>query len=531
MAQTGADIRFERFAWKPAPGTGARCLAALVVSFLLFGPYLANVSRDYTRVCYFWRLSDTLGLVLLVVLVAGLFVVVGEVIRWTNRAVAIRLFRHAFVVGLGLGLVANVAFILPKLHLLNWTPSPNSKTVACIAVLLIATAAFINKKSRLAKRCQLLCQAISPAVPLTFASLLLQQNYPEQVDPLPIVGQPCAATVHEGGTARGGIYVLLFDEWSYERTFDSGQPLSRFANLAAFTQEATVYHNASSPAGNTEASLPGILYQTNDAVVVDRGRFGFEHEGKFVSARECQNMFSRLGPLGFQTAMIGFALPYRSWLGDSVDVCRSRCYYERGEDAASGLRMHLLNAIGYAPDPWTQRWYKRMEARSIHSVICGILGNTRHDMSTIVREWPTNTFLFAHVHLPHMPAVLNSDLKFRDPKQTAWGDADLAGYESNLQAVDATIGEFVAELRRAGKYDNSVVVLTSDHSWRNDPERTSGRSSVPITHVPLLVKAPGQVQPASVNSKFETKNLGALIESLVGRKSEPGVLITENCRK
>lgn len=527
MADISTEIRFERFPRLP-PGTGSRSLVALVVSFVLFGPYLANVSRDYTRVCYFWRLEDTFALVLLVAVLAAVIFGLGEAIRSTRRALLIRVFDHAVVLGLALGVLANASFFLTKLNLVSWAASPRAKAVGCGALFLLVSLGFLCSKVRLVKICEQMCLIVSPAIPLTFITLFAQQDYPGRMDPMPVLGHECAAVNSSSDRFAGGVYVFLFDEWSYGRTFENGRVMPRFSRLAEFSNSATVYEDAHSPAGNTEASVPGLLFQTADSVVVDRGRFGFSREGRFVSARDCQSIFSRIEPLGFHSALVGFSLPYGFWLGDDVDVCRVRCYYPRGEDALSTAGLHLLHALRYSPDPWSHRWYKRMETRSVHSVICTILDSTRRDVGAIVREWPANTFLMAHVHLPHMPALMNADLTFRSPHETAWRDDDPAGYESNLLAVDAVAGEFIAELRAAGKYDNSLVIFTSDHNWRKDPLFKNGGSEPLLTHVPLLVKAPGQTESASVSSRFETKNLGALIESLIAPQRQAGTQVVQN---
>jgi arylsulfatase A-like enzyme len=94
--------------------------------------------------------------------------------------------------------------------------------------------------------------------------------------------------------------------------------------------------------------------------------------------------------------------------------------------------------------------------------------------------------------------------------------------------MDALLGDFVAALQQAGKYDDATIVLTSDHTWRKDPNWAAGRLTGPKTRVPLLVKAPRQDHPVSVTKRFETKNLGELIESIVRPPGMGDVLITEN---
>jgi hypothetical protein len=517
MADNSTTIRFQRFAGEGfMSNPGSRLATALVASFLLFGPYLANASRDYTRYCYFWRLSDTVSLLLLVLMVAACFALLGEAIRRTGEAALIRLCNHVFLLIVGAGLLGNMAFVAPKLSRLAWTPSPAQIGVGWLLIILVVAYSWLQPRCTLVLRCRQGCQILAPVAVLTFASLLLQKNYPEPLDPLPVSVHPCSFEPASDTHTSSGVYVFLFDEWSYERTFVDGRVLSRYPNLAAFARTATVYQDARSPAVDTERSLPGILFQTNDSAQVQHAALGFERGGTFAPVQEYQSIFARLDTLGYRGVMVGFALPFRLWLGDDVGACRSYCYYARPTGLRTGIGLHLLNAFRYIPDAWSHRIYKRLEQDRVHEHFRTILSGTRHDVHKVIGEWPAGTFLFAHLHLPHMPALMNPDLTFRNLRQTFWNDASTDGYESNLAAMDALAGEFLEALRQAGKFDDAIIVFTSDHGWRHDPRRIAGHHNPPVTQVPLIVKAPRQTEPHSVHTRFETSGLGGLIESLTG---------------
>lgn len=514
-------IRFERFSWRFASGAGERLAVAVMAVFLLFSPYLANVSRDYTRLCYFWTVRDSFELILILSTAALLLAAVGELIHHAGISWMSRVHRLLLLALLGAGVMANVVFIGQKVPHLRWLVSVVQGSVGWLALAVFAVHAALSRRSRVVARTRVLCKVFIPVVPITFAGLLWQATYPAPLEPV-TYPSPVAATTDVnaarltgGTTPSGGIYLFLFDEWSYERTFRNGAALERYPNLAAFAASATVYHDAHAPGTKTEQSIPAMLYQTDLPVRIHQGRFGFAGDGGFVPIDELQSVFARLQPLGYREAVVGFSLPYRLWLGDHVDLCRSYCYYLHGTDTSSRIAQHLTNVWYYSPETWTSRMRKRYEKRAVHDLIISIIADAHRDVHAIIRNWPDRTFLFAHLHLPHPPAVVHADLAPRAAWQTIWADESVAGYENNLAAMDVMLGELVQALRDTGKFDDSVVVLTADHNWRSDPDLTQEEKAQRLSHVPLLVKSPGQTDRRSVTRRFETCRLGELIESIV----------------
>lgn len=66
-------------------------------------------------------------------------------------------------------------------------------------------------------------------------------------------------------------------------------------------------------------------------------------------------------------------------------------------------------------------------------------------------------------------------------------------YDAGIQTLDRRMGVFFNELKRAGLYDKSIIVVTSDHgeSFGGEGGFFHGRNREDLLHVPLIVKAPG----------------------------------------
>ena len=94
-------------------------------------------------------------------------------------------------------------------------------------------------------------------------------------------------------------------------------------------------------------------------------------------------------------------------------------------------------------------------------------------------------FLFLHLFEPHSP--------YRAPEPFFSRYADNP-YDGEIAAVDALVGQFLDDLRRRGIYDDSLVVLLSDHGEalgdHGEPEHGILLYRETI-RVPLMVKLPG----------------------------------------
>ena len=92
---------------------------------------------------------------------------------------------------------------------------------------------------------------------------------------------------------------------------------------------------------------------------------------------------------------------------------------------------------------------------------------------------------------------------------------DLANYYDLVTAVDRKVGEVLDALDRAGLAEKTVVILTGDHG-RGLP-RSKRWVYDSGTHVPLIVRWPGQIAPGSVREDIVTfLDLPATTLSLAG---------------
>lgn len=101
-------------------------------------------------------------------------------------------------------------------------------------------------------------------------------------------------------------------------------------------------------------------------------------------------------------------------------------------------------------------------------------------------------------------------------------DADLAElsalYDGNLKMADHAVGRLIEALRAAGRFDDAVFVLTSDHGEAFDEHGFLGHNETlyeEMLRVPLIVRLPGGARPEGVDTAH-LASLGDLLPSVLG---------------
>lgn len=161
-------------------------------------------------------------------------------------------------------------------------------------------------------------------------------------------------------------------------------------------------------------------------------------------------------------------------------------------------------------------------------------------------------FLFANfmeAHHPYLPprpfhskfssSPLRSYLKVKDLAESTYGkdkvdDAlfqeaiDL--YDAEIAYLDDSLGKFFEWLQSEGLFENSMIILTSDHGEQFGEHELCGKRLMghefsvydTLLHVPLLVKNPGQSRGQIVNEPVELVDLlPTITQKLSGINLEP----------
>lgn len=496
--------------------------AALVVVFLLFAPYLAqflrvgkhleDVHKGRNAFWFMWQPGDLWSLLACIAGITLLAVGVRELLRYAGLCRLLRLYDHVFVLALGGGLLANLWFHTQRLH--GFSIGQFGMETQTGWVLLFAAAAYSLARSDfiLILRCRQFCQILSPAILIVLWQLMqLPTIQSRQERPLASSANTTAfIPAANRATANHPVYLFIFDEWSYTRTYKDGRLRPEFRNLAELSAQATIFHNAHSPAHKTYESIPSIFRATPDRPEIADLTPGFMSNDRFVPATAYPSIFTIAGCGNYHKTMLQWGFAINIWLDDELDVRHSYSCYPRAEGVAASAALHLYNAAFFWTDPWTNLAYQKLKSQVEVRSGLATYQWIRDDTMRVLGSKPERAFAILHYPLPHPPYIVNADGSYRgyDPKNHV--SANVEGYQRNLAYLDTLVGEFVKAIKSAGRFDDCLLILTSDHSWRNDPVVTQPTDEN-LTHVPLIVKFPGQQQPSRVDADFRTYHLGELI--------------------
>lgn len=287
----------------------------------------------------------------------------------------------------------------------------------------------------------------------------------------------------------------------------------RFPNLAAFAERATWYRRYTIAHAKTDYSVPSVL----------SGQFPRSVAPTYANYPE--NLFTLLAPTHHLTVFESItelcalpecgrdapgAIPQELtprfvdllrltalfWQrritpddkgGEGVGDFQESLTAVRDSDAATG-RPASLSSVPLSADA---RIPKRLD----------------RFLATLVHGEPTLYFL--HIQLPHVPwrffpdgttyemPYAKADFEFTNRGGDGWvGRAKEFRFLMQMQYTDALVGKIFARLEERGLFDESLIIVTSDHGRSFKPTGPI-RALLPTTvdavaYAPLLVKRPGQ---------------------------------------
>jgi arylsulfatase A-like enzyme len=96
-------------------------------------------------------------------------------------------------------------------------------------------------------------------------------------------------------------------------------------------------------------------------------------------------------------------------------------------------------------------------------------------------------------------------------------------YDEAIRHVDYHVGAFLDELKRQGRYDDSIVVVSADHG--ESFTKGYGQHGGPMLHeelvrIPLFIKAPGQRAHREVTDPTELVDLKPTLLELAGIRAD-----------
>ncbi len=318
--------------------------------------------------------------------------------------------------------------------------------------------------------------------------------------------------------AQPRIVWLIFDELSYDQTFEHRWPglaLPAFDRLQA---ESTSFSNVQPAGYYTERVIPSLLMGRR----VDRVRsdldgvlalqLGGSDQWRPFDPRA--TLFADAQRLGWTTGVAGWYNPYCRMLASAVDWC----YWRMADGQSDGAlpdRSILQNAMA----PLAERWRALQHGASFPQ--------QRHaeDLNVLMPEAlaligdENIRFLLIHLPVPHPPVIYDRHSGRMDGGK---------GYLDNLALADRSLGQLMAAVQATTASSATTIIVCSDHSWRIPMWRSSGewtREDEAASHgrfdprPVLMIHVPGQTTKREVSTPFDAIRLHEIIEELLAGRS------------
>ena len=456
----------------------------------------------------YWRGAATpneyLAVMLDVLLLAAAFFFTLTVVRRLDRPFAWKAVRA----GLGLLLLIPLNFLrlhtpgLPLSHL-SRRFGPWVLWVSVIALGLVFVLVLVRRLELFGRAAGFLVLLFSPLVPMLFAQAIWLMLHPQ-----PDGGNRHTYALAATDASRPRVLWLIFDELDQRVVFGERPASVRLPEMDRLRSQAIYASNAFPPTDRTISSLPSLI---NGRVVTYAKPAGanelmitYAGPGGPVPWSTQPTVFSRARDAGFNTALVGWWHPYCRVLGNSLTFCSQRLVGDT--EPTSGVPLLLLDGFrelaGSFPAATRLSLFAsihRWERTPENNVACAGYLEILTDSKKVVAD-PAFGLVFIHWPVPHFPFIYSRSRN----------DFALDGsgtYLDNLVLADRTLGEVRQAMESAGTWENTTVLISSDHGLRpyaDDLPPAWGSRGRTYRRVPFLMKLRRQIQAIAYDAPFNT---------------------------
>jgi len=375
-----------------------------------------------------------------------------------------------------------------------------------IAIAIVVALMFGG--IRALKPAYMLLILVSPFVPIAF----VQAGYRiATFDPSITADGRMAARLPAKRLNAPRVVWIIFDEWDDGLSFKDRSPrihlpeIDRLRNGSLFAAEAITANT------NTDWSMPALTtaMPVQDVQPDGPSEMMLRQPGsqQWLRWSRQPNVFGKARELGFNTAVVAWAIPYCRVLNSNL----TDCWWWSGSDQNNSTGNTVPEILINQPRSLYENVYRSpfgqsLSTRRHRAIHEGVLAK-----SLQVACDRSFGLTLLHLPIPHPPYFYNAatgkdDLGaapiFGFLKQTQ------QGYLDALELTDKTLGSLRHEMEMAGVWDTTTVVLSSDHPFRHH-DKLDGKPT--SRTVPYFIKAAGQTQPLQYNAAFSALLTSKLI--------------------
>lgn len=438
------------------------------------------------------RFNTCLAIIINVMLLSSFFWIVVTLARRSGSVLAMRLVRFFFPL-----------VILLPLNGLSQILFPGQELINDLAFLTIAIAILGLFEVMPWHRIILRTSAIGVMVLSPFFLITVSQSLWSALN---VPRAALAPRLSVKTTSAPRVLWLLFDEMDQSITFSNRPPTLQLPELDRLRSQSLYAANVHPPSDATLVSLPalitGKLLSNAELVNPAKLMITLADAERPVSWNSEPNLFSEVREAGFNTAMTGWYIdvPCCDILPESLTTCSwinaEATLRETMSDQIDKVITTVPLASGLGIITLDKK--ERERKKSLKSYI-GVLESARK----VALDSEIGLGL-VHLPVPHPPGIYRRDREEFEVRTES-------SYLDNLRLVDRTVGELRRAMEESGMWENTTVLLTSDHWLRRGLWRSTGTwtsedadtiSSESDHRVPFILKLAGQKRPVTYDHVF-----------------------------
>jgi len=290
------------------------------------------------------------------------------------------------------------------------------------------------------------------------------------------------------------IVFIVFDELSYQYLYENGDIKEDYKNIKTFSDDSKNYHLAYAPSSGTLYSMPSYIAgeKLDQLKIVNNEIRIKDKNGKFEKNPFLQkNIFSHARELGYQTALVGWYHNYCKFLTNVLDFCDAYSIYKfTSRNDGFSLFHPFATNLNILPSEKPSGFLKIPFSTHSHvNVVERSLSSSKYLIKNL-----NGALMFLHFPIPHKPFIFNGEEIVM--KYDAFIEND-ENYKNQLLLVDRVFGEILGNLKALKVYDNSTIILTSDHNFRAMFKAEIAKQ------VPLMIKQGKQSSRIDVNREVQ----------------------------
>ena len=242
---------------------------------------------------------------------------------------------------------------------------------------------------------------------------------------------------------------------------------------------------------------------------------------------QSETIFAEAHSYGWTTGVAGWYNPYCRLLPDVLD----RCSWESSDPGGTPLTSGLRSTNSVSENMSVMIPFRGRIDLLLHLPIRGRTAAHRREYAAVMAQAEDILkdsrirFVLLHLPVPHPPGIFNRKLCTL---------SDHGTYLDNLVLADQTLGELRNILQSTPAANNTILIVSSDHSWRTFMWRRTADWSLDSSRASHDTYDPRPVLmvqfPRSVTGQVVTKPVGALVlhrileDLLRGRMKSPADL-------